>query len=208
MADEITEESLQERREHVASLRQQLLETEQERITRENHNSMVVTAAQLDAEAAGLQAQLEAAKNAASPERVNDGALAPLASAGSTLAAARAQMEAEQQRQAAASQPVDPDAPVSTRDPRLAEPAEDAVTPDEAKVKEGQADGLTPPGLGDGEVVTQGDGLVQGSEPETTTQAQKDAQLFDYALSSDSSTVSTEGDKPFGDDDTDQTKEA
>lgn len=86
-----SDEDLQKKQAHVQKLRQQLAAAEASRTAREAELANDVTAAQLDAEAARLEADLASAKDLAKVGSVKAAAAAP-------LDAARAAMKAELSR--------------------------------------------------------------------------------------------------------------
>jgi hypothetical protein len=87
----VTDEDLAKKQASVAKLRQQVEDADRLRITRERDQANDITYAQLDAEEARLQAQLDAAKAAAKVGSVKDAASAPLAAAQEDKAVAQAQ---------------------------------------------------------------------------------------------------------------------
>jgi hypothetical protein len=98
-----SDDDLRKKQEHVQKLRQQLAAAEASRVSREVELANDVTAAQLDAEAARLEADLGVAKDMAKASNVRSAAAAPLDAArnamkaelsrGEALEAARAQRD-------------------------------------------------------------------------------------------------------------------
>lgn len=79
MAD-VTEEDLEEKRQHLADLRAEIAEVEVESAAKVRDQSNAVEAAQLDAEAARLEAQLAAARETAKASSDQNTETGPLAS--------------------------------------------------------------------------------------------------------------------------------
>ena len=88
----VSDEDVQERREYVEDLRQAVAEEEQKRVERETSASNAVALQELDAEAAGLEARLAAAKLANDNAEGSDPA--PLVAAREEEERARHQAEA------------------------------------------------------------------------------------------------------------------
>jgi hypothetical protein len=93
-----TDEELEQKRQHVEKLRNQLADEQAKRTERENGLVNDVTATQLDAEASRLEAALAAAKEANKVAAVKQGADAPLTAAKEDLANAEAHAKAEDAR--------------------------------------------------------------------------------------------------------------
>jgi DNA repair exonuclease SbcCD ATPase subunit len=98
---EVTDEELENKRQHVAELRDQLAEAEMTRTARVRETDNTIEAAQLDAEAARLEAQLEEAKAAADVGVVEQGASGPLAQAKAKLQQVERQTEARRESEEA-----------------------------------------------------------------------------------------------------------
>ena len=77
----VTEEDLEKKRERNEKLRQQIQTEESKRFEREVNLTNELTAAELDAEGARLEAQLAAAKEAGKASVVKSGVDGPLGSA-------------------------------------------------------------------------------------------------------------------------------
>lgn len=95
-----TEKDLDQKRERLARLRQQVAEANAQRVTREEDLSRDVQAAQLDAEAAQLEAQLFAAKEAAKSGTLKARASGPLDTAKEDMRRA-AELQKAQEKAAA-----------------------------------------------------------------------------------------------------------
>lgn len=95
-----TEKELDEKRQRNERLREQLAAEEAKRLTREAEVSNDVTAKNLDAEAARLEAQLAAAKETNKVAAVKSGAAAPIEAAQAQLDNATAFAKAEDARRA------------------------------------------------------------------------------------------------------------
>lgn len=100
-----SDEDLQKRAEQVQKLREQVADEEAKRTDRERALANDITMAQLDAEAAQLEARLQVAKNAGKVSEVKSGAQAPLDAAKEQMRVAQAQLEAAKNPDAA----LDPD---------------------------------------------------------------------------------------------------
>ena len=85
-----SDEELQAKADKIQKLREQIAAEEAKRLEREAAVANDITAAQLDAEATRLQAQLEAAKNANKANAVKDGAANVLEAAKADLKTAAA----------------------------------------------------------------------------------------------------------------------
>jgi hypothetical protein len=85
-----SDEDLQAKRDEVSKLREQVANEEAKRLERERNLSNEVEAANLDAEAANLRAQLAAAKESAKVGTVRAGATAPIEAAREAMARAQA----------------------------------------------------------------------------------------------------------------------
>lgn len=94
----VTDDELQKKRDRNERLREQIAAAEADAATRASEAANEITAKQLDAENARLEARLAQAKEAAKASSVKDGASSVLASVDDQLKAARA----------AASNPVGP----------------------------------------------------------------------------------------------------
>lgn len=89
-----SQEELAKKGEHVQKLREQVAAEEAKRLERESGLANEITAQQLDAEAARLEAQLAMAKQANRASAVKEGASGPLAAAKAEMEAAVAQQKA------------------------------------------------------------------------------------------------------------------
>lgn len=89
-----SDEDLQKKRENVEKLRQQVADATLKREAAERSAVNDVMAAELDAEAARLEAQLVEAKQGSTKTAVSEGTAAPLAAAKETMEQAVAQQKA------------------------------------------------------------------------------------------------------------------
>lgn len=89
MADSVTDEDLQKRRDRIAKLQADLAEAEATRAERESDERRKIEATQLDAEIARLEARVQRAKEASKASAVKEGSSGPLAQAKAQLAAAQ-----------------------------------------------------------------------------------------------------------------------
>ena len=93
----ITDEELVKKQAHVQKLREQVANEEAKRTERQADLVNDITARQLDAEAARLEAQLEAAKQANKVSAVKEGAASVVAPVEEDLANAQALQKAQQE---------------------------------------------------------------------------------------------------------------
>jgi hypothetical protein len=91
MSSPVSDADLAKKQERVAKLRAQVEEAERTRVERERDQANTITMAQLDAEEARLQAQLDSAKAAGRVSTVKEGASGPLEAAREDLRIAEAQ---------------------------------------------------------------------------------------------------------------------
>lgn len=90
MADEVTDEDLQNLRDHAEELREQIAESEAQRAERVAAENRKIEAAQLAAEVTRLEAQLARNQEASQASNVKEGSIGPLAQAQAQLEAAQA----------------------------------------------------------------------------------------------------------------------
>jgi hypothetical protein len=98
----VTEEDLDKKRERNEKLREQIQTEEAKRFQREADLTNELTAAQLDAEGARLEAQLAAVKESGKASNVKAGVEGPLVSAKEQMEQAVAQQKAQEAAAAAA----------------------------------------------------------------------------------------------------------
>jgi hypothetical protein len=96
----ITDEELDDKRQHAEKLREQVANEEAKRLTREAEGANALASAQLDAEIVRLEAQLATAKERNKVAAVKDGMAVPLEAVQTDLDNAKAHAKAEDDRRA------------------------------------------------------------------------------------------------------------